>query len=61
MKYPLQKEIENDMVESLELFGKATFDYNSVELLNKLVKEIARSYVNAIQRISKICKDRNRF
>ncbi len=61
MKYPLQVELENDMAESIGLFGKTTMDYNDVKLLNHLVKEIASCYVNAIQRINTICKNRKRY
>lgn len=61
MKYPLQKEIEQDMKDAFDLFNKASMDYNSLELLNKLTKEIASKYYNAIKRINDICVNRNRY
>lgn len=55
MKYPLQKEIEQDFQESVKLLGNVQTYGTSIE------KEIARKYYDAINRINDICVNRKRY
>ncbi|WP_407416490.1 hypothetical protein [Methanobrevibacter sp.] len=53
MKYPLQKEIEQNLKESTDYV---------VETINiPKAHEIAIKYYDAIKRIEKICSDRKRY
>lgn len=55
MKYPLQKELENDFNECVKLLNETqNVDY-------KLAHEIAQKYFNAINRINDICVNRKRY
>ena len=55
MKYPLQKEIEKDVSNALDLYTNALASGDAKQI------EIALAYLNAINRINNICTDRNRF
>lgn len=55
MKYPLQKELEKDLQESIEQLDDAMKSSDGKRI------GIARCYYNAIKRINDICVNRNRF
>ncbi|MBO7696333.1 MAG: hypothetical protein J6T10_27160 [Methanobrevibacter sp.] len=55
MKYPLQKELEKDLQESVELLEEALESRDGRRLT------ITRCYYNAIKRIVAICENRNRY
>lgn len=55
MKYPLQKELEKDLQESVDLLEEALESRDGKRLT------IARCYYSAIKRILGICKNRNRY
>lgn len=55
IKSPLQKELERDLQESLNLIQDA-ITMNDNEML-----QIAQDYYNAIKRINDICVNRNRY
>ena len=55
MKYPLQKELEKDLHESVTLLGNAQTNGSDAE------KETALKYYTAIKRIMDICVNRNRY
>lgn len=55
MKYPLQKELEKDLQESVTLLGNVQIAGTDAE------REIASKYYNAIKRINEICANRNRY
>ena len=55
MKYPLQKELEKDLQESVKLLGNVQIHGTDAE------KEIASKYYNAINRINDICVNRKRY
>ena len=55
MKYPLQKELEQDFNECVKLLS-ATQSGN-----DPLANEIATKYFKAITRINQICVDRKRY
>lgn len=59
MKYPLQKELEKDLVESTELLAN-TYTKQEFPSLTEL-RDLATKYHNAIKRINDICVNRNRF
>ena len=56
MKYPLQKELEKDLQESVKLLGET-----HVVAHTERERMIAQKYYDAIQRINDICVNRNRF
>lgn len=55
MKYPLQKELEKDLQESIEQLEESLKSKDGRRI------GIARRYYNAIKRINDICVNRNRF
>ena len=55
MKYPLQKEIEKDLTESVDLLDQAQKSGDA------LAQSIAKKHFDAIRRINQICADRNRY
>ena len=55
MKYPLQKELEKDLQESIEQLEESLKSKDGRRI------GIARCYYNAIKRINDICVNRNRF
>lgn len=59
MKYPLQKELEQDLLESTELLA-STYTKKDFPSLTEL-RDLATKYHNAIKRINDICVNRNRF
>lgn len=59
MKYPLQKELEQDLLESTEILGASYTRSVFVSLTE--YREIATKYHNAIKRINEICVNRKRY
>lgn len=55
MKYKLQKELEQDLIESNQVLSA------SLKSGNEQMQMVAEKYSDAINRIVNICKDRNRF
>lgn len=55
MKYPLQKELEQDLQESCKLVQQAMASGDAKQ------QEIATKYFNAITRINQVCVDRKRY
>ena len=55
MKYPLQKELEHDLQESIEQLDDAMKSQDGKRITT------ARCYYNAIKRINDICVNRKRF
>ena len=59
MKYPLQKELEQDLLESTETLGASYTRTEFVTLTE--YRDLATKYHNAIKRINDICVNRKRF
>lgn len=57
--YPLQDEIQKDLLESSETLGATYTRSNFVSLLE--YRELAQNYYNAIKRINEICVNRKRY
>ena len=55
MKYPLQKELERDLNESVELLDQTQKQGDAT------AQDIAKRYFDAVKRINKICADRKRY
>ena len=59
MKYPLQIELEKDLLESTEILG-STYTRSEFVTLTEM-RDLATKYHNAIKRINDICVNRKRF
>ena len=59
MKYPLQKELEKDLLESTEVLAVAYTNKENPTL--EQFQQLASKYHNAIKRINDICVNRKRF
>ena len=55
MKYPLQKELEKDLTESVDLLDQTQKQGDA------MAQGIAKRYFDAIKRINQICADRKRY